>query len=140
MANPQNYRAYGVLLRAGRVLIAAEWVGPVFAWKYPGGGVDPHETAEQALVREYEEETRLAIRILGELHDPGTRISPWTGRPYTPVYFLVDADGEPLVPEHEKVEVDFKDPAEVLASALVAAPEKLALHRALDCQSAVSPR
>ncbi|MDA0221036.1 MAG: NUDIX hydrolase [Proteobacteria bacterium] len=132
MADPQNYRAYGVLLRAGRVLIAAEWVGTVFAWKYPGGGVDPGESAEQAVVREFIEETGLAVRVVAELHDPGTKISPWTGKPYTPVYFLVEGEGEPLVPEHEKVEVAFREPDAVFASDLVAAPEKLALRRALD--------
>lgn len=131
MAHPQNYRAYGVLLRGARVLIAAEWVGRVFAWKYPGGGVEEGETAEQAVIREFAEETGLAVRVCAELHDPGTRISPWTGRPYTPVYFLVEGDGEPLVPEHEKVEVAFRDPADVMASDLVAVPEKIALERAL---------
>lgn len=132
MANPQNYRAYGILLRAGRVLVAAEWVGPVFAWKFPGGGVEPGETAEQAVVREFVEETGLVVQVQAELHDPGTKISPWTGRPYTPVYFLVDGEGEPLVPDHEAVAIDFKATDEVLASALVAAPERLALRLALE--------
>jgi 8-oxo-dGTP diphosphatase len=131
MAHPQNWRAYGVLLRRSRVLIAAEWVGPVFAWKYPGGGVDPGESAEQALVREFMEETQMAVRIVAELHDPGTRISPWTGGPYTPVYYLVEGEGEPLVPAHEKVEMAWHDPAAVLASDLVAPPEKIALRAAL---------
>lgn len=131
MANPQNYRAYGLLLRQERVLIAAEWVGRVFAWKYPGGGVDEGETAQQAVIREFAEETGLVVRVTAELHDPGTRISPWTGGPYTPVYFLVEGEGEPLVPEHEKVEVTFRDPADVLASDLVAGPEKIALRAAL---------
>ena len=131
MANPQNWRAYGVLLRGGQVLIAAEWVGRVFAWKFPGGGVDPGEGAEQALIREFMEETRMDVRVIAELHDPGTRISPWTGGPYTPVYYLVEGDGEPDVPAHEKVTVSFRDPAEVLASDLVAGPEKVALRAAL---------
>ena len=123
MANPENYRAYGVLLRASRVMIAAEYVVEIFAWKFPGGGVESHETAEEALRREFTEETGLAVDILDELYDPGTRISPWTGRPYTPIYFLVAADGEPVVPDHEPVEVSFMDPADVLASDLVPSPE-----------------
>lgn len=131
MAHPQNWRAYGVLLRRGRVLIAAERVGPVFAWKYPGGGVDPGESAEQALVREFMEETQMAVRVVAELHDPGTKISPWTGGPYTPVYYLVAGEGEPAVPAHENVEMAWRDPAAVLASDLVAAPEKIALRAAL---------
>jgi 8-oxo-dGTP pyrophosphatase MutT (NUDIX family) len=93
--------------------------------------VESCETAEEAVVREFEEETGLVVRVVAELLDPGTRISPWTLRPYTPVYFLVEGDGEPKVPDHEAVAIDFKDPADVLTSDLVAVPEKLALRLAL---------
>ncbi len=44
--HPENYRAYGVLMRDGRVMISAEYIGEVFAWKFPGGGVEAGETAE----------------------------------------------------------------------------------------------
>ncbi|MBT6206249.1 MAG: NUDIX hydrolase [Alphaproteobacteria bacterium] len=132
MRNPQNYRAYGILLRDGQVMIAAEWIGPVFAWKYPGGGIEAGETAEQAVRREFIEETGIAVRVVTELHDPGTKISPWTQKPYTPIYFLVEGDGEPVVPEHEPVEISFKNPEDFLASDLVAGPEKLALRKALE--------
>ena len=132
MANPENFRAYGVLLRDTQVLIAAEYIGKAFAWKFPGGGVLPHEEAEQALKREFVEETGLAVTIERELHDPGTLISPLIKRPYTPVYFLVSAEGVPVVPSHEYVEISFMDPATVLASDLVPSPEKVALNRALS--------
>ena len=131
MANPQNYRAYGVLLRAGQVMIAAEYIGKKFAWKFPGGGVEAHENAEQALLREFEEETGLDIEIVAELHDPGTLISPLICVPYTPIYFLVMGEGEPEVPDHEDVEISFKAPNEVLTSDLVPSPDKVALKRAL---------
>ncbi len=128
---PPNLRVYGVLLRAGRVLIAAEYVGEVFCWKFPGGGVEPDEPLHDALKREYREETGLDIAIGRLLHAPGTLISPWTGRPYTPVIFAVAAEGAPRVPDHEPVEIDFREPNEALESGLMAEPECLALRRAL---------
>lgn len=131
MRHPQNYRAYGLLLRAGRVLVAAEHVGSVFVWKYPGGGVEADESAEEAVRREFREETGLAIHILCELHDPGTTISPWTCAPYTPVYFLVAGEGVPAAPDGEEIALRFVAPARVLASPRVAAPEKVALQKAL---------
>ncbi len=129
--HPENLRAYGVLLRGGRVLISAEYVGDVFCWKFPGGGVEDTETAEQALAREFREETGLDIAIGRLLHSPGTLFSPWSHVNYTPVYWRVAADGEVVVPPHEPVEIGFKDPGEVIASDLVAEPEIVALRVAM---------
>jgi 8-oxo-dGTP pyrophosphatase MutT (NUDIX family) len=125
--HPPNLRAYGLLRRSERVLIAAEFVGKVFCWKFPGGGVEGHESAEDGLRREYTEETGLAVTIRRLLHAPGTLVSPWTGRDYTPVFYEVAADGEPLVPPHEEVAMTFRTPAEALASGLMAEPEKIAM-------------
>jgi len=135
-AHPTNFRAYGLLRRGERVLIAAEYVGEVFCWKFPGGGVKDDETAEEGIVREYEEESGLAVAVGRLLHAPGTLVSPWTGRPYTPIFFEVMAEGEPRVPPHEPVELSFRTPEEALASGLMAEPEKLAMRLLFDHQPA----
>ena len=129
--HPENLRVYGILLRNGRVLVAAEYVAEVFCWKFPGGGVKADESAEDALRREYREETGLEIEIGALLHAPGTLFSPWSRANYTPMYWRIAADGEPVVPAHEPVEIGFKDPAEIIASDIVADPEKVALKLAL---------
>ena len=116
MTLPQNYRVYGLLLRNGQVLIAAEYVGGLFVWKYPGGGVDHGETSPCGTQKEFREETGMEIRIVRELHDPGTLISPWTRAPYTPIYYLVESDDSPCVPAGEEIDMQFMEPDAVFAS------------------------
>ncbi|MGH6718103.1 MAG: NUDIX domain-containing protein [Alphaproteobacteria bacterium] len=132
LRHPPNLRAYGLLRRGGTLLIAAEYVGTVFCWKFPGGGVKADESAERGLRREYAEETGLAITIRRLLHAPGTLLSPWTGRDYTPLFYEVAADGEPVVPAHETVAMAFRTPAEARASGLMAEPETVAMSLLFD--------
>lgn len=50
--------AYGVAVENGRVLLGrSAFTG---LWDIPGGGVEPHETLLQGLVREFREETGVA--------------------------------------------------------------------------------
>ena len=118
-------------MREGRVLVAAEYVGRVFCWKFPGGRVEDGESAEDAVIREFREEATLDVRVERLLHSPGVLHSPWTGGNYTPVYFQVSGSGEVEVPAHEPLELAFEEPRRALGSALMAEPERIALRRLL---------
>ena len=135
MNNPENFRVYGLLMRDGRVLISAEYVANVFCWKFPGGGVKPHETDRAALVREFAEETGLHVTVGDLLSAPGTLLSPWSRVNYTPIYYAVSGQGEIVTPPHEPVEMSFKHPREAIMSGLMAAPEVAVLEALLKPSS-----
>lgn len=50
---------YGVLIERNRILLSRQWDG----YDFPGGGMNIHETVEQALKREFWEETGLRVKV-----------------------------------------------------------------------------
>ncbi|ESQ83076.1 hypothetical protein AEAC466_14530 [Asticcacaulis sp. AC466] len=96
--------AYGILVRDGRVACARIGYGP-YKYDLPGGAVDPGETPEQAVVREFGEETGLAVTVVRPvtdlmhyfIHDDGT---PYNNHCY---FFEMALTGE--IPE-AKCEAD----------------------------------
>jgi 8-oxo-dGTP diphosphatase len=57
-----RYGAYGVLVKDSKVLLSQKKSGPFQGlWDFPGGGIEFKETPEEALKREFLEETALRI-------------------------------------------------------------------------------
>ena len=129
MNGPVNLRAYGLLVRDTKVLISEEKVADKDILKFPGGGVEPNETPEQALRREFMEECSLSIEVVRLLHVPGTLFSPWTRTHYTPMYYQVDGIGDAISPSHEPLTLSFLNPATATASGRMADPEIEAIRR-----------
>lgn len=55
---------YGILIENNKILLSKQWDG----YDMPGGGVDLHETLEEALQREFFEETGLKVEIGRPVH------------------------------------------------------------------------
>lgn len=60
-ANKLRFRpsVYGLLIKEDKVLLLPQWDG----YDFPGGGINTNESIEEALLREYWEETGLEVKI-----------------------------------------------------------------------------
>lgn len=90
---------YGVLIENGRVLLSKQWDG----YDFPGGGIGQDETVEQALKREFWEETGLKVSPLEAVHCETSMFKPsmhdefWNCQL---IYFLVEKIGGELSKEN----------------------------------------
>lgn len=68
LVDRQRIAAYGVAVRDGCILLARASSSSDFpgAWSLPGGGVDHGEHPQQAVVREFLEETGLVVSVDAE--------------------------------------------------------------------------
>lgn len=92
---------------AGRLLFVKQQRGPFAgAWLLPGGGIEPGETAEAAVVREVQEETGILIgnpRFVAVYEMRGT----WSGGLYHLLMLSFRAEGSGAIPaEFEGHNVD----------------------------------
>ena len=60
------------------------------------------------------------------LHAPGTLLSPWNKKLYTPFYFYVKTSGSPTVPPSENLAIEYLTLKEIIEKKNIAMPEKKA--------------
>jgi A/G-specific adenine glycosylase len=120
--------ATGILIREGKVFIQKRKSKGVWAnlWEFPGGRLEPGETPEMALVREYAEETELQV---GKLEKITTVKHSYTiYRVTLHCYFcnLIDNRFEPVL--HAAQEYRLVTPEELYNYAFPAGHRKLIDH------------
>jgi ADP-ribose pyrophosphatase YjhB (NUDIX family) len=101
MAIPERYNTGynigvgGAVVRDGRLLLVRRASRHGRGnWQLPGGFIEPHETIEQAVVREVEEEAGVTAEVVGVL-GLRNRYDPDSGNGLYVVLLLTPIDGEP---------------------------------------------
>jgi 8-oxo-dGTP diphosphatase len=84
-------RVAGILLKDGEILLVRHEKNQKNYWLLPGGGVEFGETAEAALIREFQEEVGLNIKV-GKLVLVHDSVPPSHHRQVLNLYFAVTAD------------------------------------------------
>jgi 8-oxo-dGTP diphosphatase len=102
-ANKLSFRpsVYGLLIKEDKVLLSPQWDG----YDFPGGGIEIHESIEEALLREYWEETGLEVKMNEILDARSSFFAPRAKGPNGEVkywncqllYFLVTQTGGKLL-------------------------------------------
>lgn len=61
--------ARGVVIKDDKILLMERWRNGKHYYSIPGGGIESDETAEQAVVREFAEETSCVVNISRQLYN-----------------------------------------------------------------------
>lgn len=90
-------RVAGITIQGDEILLIEHTKKDKKYWLVPGGGVDWGESTEEALIREYKEETNLDIEVKDFLFF-SEAISPDKNKHVINLYFLViiKTDSEPM--------------------------------------------
>ncbi|MCK5211797.1 NUDIX domain-containing protein [Candidatus Parcubacteria bacterium] len=74
---------YGFLIEDNKILLSKQWDG----YDFPGGGINIHETIEEALKREFFEETGINIKLLQLVHCETSFFHPSHSKRYKGEYW-----------------------------------------------------
>ena len=115
---PPRIAVRGILIHDDRLLLVNAWKGHDRLWCAPGGGVEPHASLHENLMREMHEETGLRVAVgapclVNEFHAPERRFHQ------IDIYFRVTLiSGDPGA--------DWTDPEGVVHRRVLASREEMA--------------
>ena len=115
MPNIFTIRTYGILINKGSVLLTYERMPNFSFTKFPGGGLEYGEGLKDCLIREFKEETGLAIEVKQHLYttDYFQPSAFNKQQQLLAVYYLVDAKEINLVTNTE-IEINVNGKKEYL--------------------------
>lgn len=118
---------YGILIEDGKILLSKQYDG----YDFPGGGIHLHETVDEALVREFWEETGLNVKP-GKLIHIDTSFFINYGEPFncTIIYKVVEKiSGELSKDNLDSDEIEYVDMPEWI---LLDDVKKIKYHNSVD--------
>jgi ADP-ribose pyrophosphatase YjhB (NUDIX family) len=87
-------RVTGIIVREGKLLLVKQKISKTRNWSLPGGRVEAGETLDNAIIRELQEETGLAVRVNKLLYICD---KPDSSPPILHITFLLDYLGGNIV-------------------------------------------
>ncbi|MEH6665109.1 MAG: NUDIX domain-containing protein [Brevundimonas sp.] len=111
--------AFGLVFRDGRLACVRVDRGEGSYYDLPGGAIDGDETEEQALVREFVEETGLTVRARDRLGEAGQYFLKSDGRAVNNLagFWTADVEREdPAAKVEDDHELHWLDPHQALAA------------------------
>ncbi|MGB0757233.1 MAG: NUDIX domain-containing protein [Patescibacteria group bacterium] len=129
---------YGVYIQDEKILLSKQWDG----YDFPGGGIDIHETIDEALRREFFEETGMNIESLGKIVECKSSFYKPTSNKYKSpinsvlVYYIIEkASGKLSIENIAENEQEYLDMPEWIPLSEI---ENLKFYNSIDSVSIIN--
>jgi len=108
-----NVRVYGILVDKGRLLVSDEFIKGKEITKLPGGGLEFGEGPVDCVIREFKEETNLAVNVKNHFYTTDFFVTSafHVSSQIISIYYVVDVLEEIKITTTDK-KFDFKKKAE----------------------------
>lgn len=93
MKKPFNVRVYGLLIHKQKVLVTDEFLSNMEITKFPGGGLEFGEGTLECIIREFEEELNIPVRVEKHFYTTDFFVkSAFNETQVISIYYIVSTD------------------------------------------------